>query len=324
MSIITGIILASLFIPLYNRINNKIKSKNVSATMIIILLLILIVLPIWFLLPVLLDQSIKIYTATQQINFITPLKTIFPSIFRTEQFSNEIGGVISSFITKITNSAINMISRVILNFPTLFLQLLVALFTFFFVVRDHDKVLSYIQSLLPFSKEVETKLFKSTKDITFSVLYGQVVIGILQGIFGGISFFLFGVNNALFLTILACAAGIFPIIGTSVVWIPVAIFLMIDGAIVPALGVVAFGLVAAFFENTIKPAFISKRTNVHSAVILVGMVGGLFMFGILGFIIGPLILAYLLIVLEIFRDKRTPGLFIQPPEEEIDIKMGYF
>lgn len=324
MSIITGIILASLFVPLYRRINKKIKSRDLSASIIMVVLLLLIILPLWFLTPVLLDQSIKIYSAVQDIDFVTPLKTIFPSIFQTEQFSNEIGSVIFSFVTKITNSSTNMISKLILNFPTLFLQLIVVFFTFFFVVRDNEKLISYIQSILPFNKEVETKLFKSTKDITFSILYGQVVIGILQGIFAGISFYLFGVDNALFLTLLACMAGIFPIIGTSVVWIPVAAFLIIGGGVVPALGVTAFGLLSAFFENAVKPAFVSKRTNVHSAVILIGMVGGLFMFGILGFIIGPLILAYLLIVLEIFRDKRTPGFFIQPPEDEIDIKMGFF
>ncbi|NCN86406.1 AI-2E family transporter [archaeon] len=325
MSIITGIILAFIFLPVFQKINKKIPSRNVSVTIVCILLILLIVIPVWFLTPVLLNQSIEIFLASQKIDFVTPLQNAFPKLFSIGTFSNEITSVVYSFITKITNGAMNMISKVLLNFPTLFLQFLVTFFTFFFVLRDSEKFVEYIQSLLPFPKEIETKLFKSSRDITFSVLYGQVIIGILQGIFAGISFFLFGVGNALFLTLLAIIAGIFPIIGTTVVWIPVAIYLFVNGQLWPAIGVTFFGLIASFFENAVKPVFVSKRTNVHSSIILLGMVGGLFMFGILGVILGPLILAYLLIVLEIYRDKRTPSYLIQNPEDqEIDIKMGYF
>ena len=203
-----------------------------------------------------------------------------------------------------------MISNFIFNFPTLFLHFLVVVFTFFFVLRDGDKLVSYVQSILPFSKDVEEKLFKSSKDITLSVLYGQVVLGVFQGLIVGIAFFAFGVPNALLFTLLACLAGIFPIIGTAIIWIPVAIYMVVSGGIFPALGVAIFGILSSILENIIKPIFISKRTSMHSAIILIGMVGGLFIFGILGVILGPLILAYLLIVLEIYRDKRVPGVFI--------------
>lgn len=327
MSIITAIILAFLFVPLFNRINKKIKSKNATAAIVLIILLLIIIVPLWFLTPVLLNQSIEIFMASQKIDFVTPLKNIFPSLFQSEQFSNEIGSIVYSFVTNITNGAMNLISDLLLNFPTLLFQLIVVVFTFFFVLRDNEKFVSYIQSLLPFPKKVEKQLFKSSRDITFSVLYGQVVLGIIQGIFAGISFFLFGVNNALFLTLLACLAGIFPIIGTSIIWFPVGIYLFINNMAWPAIGVLFFGVIGWFIENAVKPMFISKRTNIHSSVILLGMVGGLFFIGLWGVVLGPLILAYLLIVLEIYRDKRIPGVFIQHPEneeEEIDIKTSFF
>ena len=320
MSIITGIILASIFVPLYKRLNKIINHKNLSTAIISVLLLVIFVIPLIFLTPVLLNQSIHVYTASQNIDFITPLKNMFPTLFTSQQFTNNIGSVISSFVTKITNSFMNMISKLILNFPTIFLQMLVTFFIFFFVVRDHDKLIKYIQSIMPFPKKVEEKLFKSTRDITLSVLYGQIVMGTVEGIIGGISFYIFGVGNPLFLMLLASIAGIFPIIGTTIVWVPVTIFLFIKGNFLSAIGVLAFGLIAVFIENAVKPAFVSKRTNVHSAVILLGMVGGLFAFGLLGFILGPLILAYLLIILELFRDKRGPTFLIQEPEQGIDIK----
>ena len=210
-----GLILAFIFSPIYDWIYKHLKSKNLSAFIICLLLVVVIILPIWFLTPVIIDQSIKVYTSSQQIDFITPLKNFFPELFVSEQFSAEIGSTIYSFVTKATNSLMNAAANLILNFAKIFLQLLVVFFTLFFVLKDKEQLVKYIQSLLPFSKEIEKKLFKSSKDITVSVLYGQVVIGILQGIIAGLGFFIFKIPNALLLTFFAALAGIFPIIGTA-------------------------------------------------------------------------------------------------------------
>lgn len=308
LSIIMGIILAFIFSPIYDFLYKRIKSKDVCAMIICCLLLIIIILPLWYLTPVMVNQSIKIYISSQQIDFITPLKNFFPSLFTSETFSNEIGSALHSFVTKTTNAMMNSFSKLILNFPTLFLQMLVALFTFYFVMRDKEALVSYIESLSPFSKDVEKRLFNSSKEITVSVLYGQIILGIVQGIVAGIGYFLFGVPNALLLTLLTCFAGIFPIIGTSVVWVPIVIYLMIAGEPISALGVTVFGIASFIIENFIKPIYISKRTHLNSSIILIGMVGGIFMFGILGIILGPLILSYLIIVLEIYRNKKVPGI----------------
>lgn len=315
-AIIIGIILAFIFMPIYNWINKYLRKKNLSAFLISLLLVLIIIVPLWYLMPIMINQSVKFYIASQQIDFVTPLQKILPSLFQSETFSSEVGSAIRTFVTQTTNSLTNSFSNFILNFPTLFLQMIVALFSFFFVLRDREELISYIQSLIPFSKEVEKKLFKTSRDLTISILYGQVVIGIIQGIITGIGFFAFSVPNALLLSALACLAGIFPIIGTSIVWIPVVIYLLIAGNPVSALGVAAFGIVSAIIENFLKPAFISRRTQMNSWVILIGMIGGLFLFGILGIILGPLILAYLLIILEVYRDKKLPGAFIEPPKEE--------
>lgn len=309
-SILGGIFLAFLMYPLYKKSLKIFPNKNLSAALICALLIIIIGVVMWLITPILIVQSIEIYQASQKLDFVTPLKTIFPSMFSSEALASEMGSVIYTFVTKITNSIMNMFSNLVMNFPVILLQLLVVFFTFFFVLRDGDKILPYLESILPFPKEVEKKLFKSTKDITFSVVYGQVVLGIIQGILVGLGFFIFGVNNALFLMIVACLAGIFPIIGTSIVWIPVLIYQLTTGDIFSASGVLLFGIISMIIENAVKPVFVSRKTNVHSGVILLGMVGGLFVFGILGVIIGPLILSYLLILLEIYRDKRTPGMFI--------------
>lgn len=310
LSIVIGIILAFIFNPVYVWFNNFVHSKNLSASLICLLLILLIILPIWFLTPILIDQSFKIYLSSQQIDFIQPLKNIFPSLFASDEFSAEIGSILSSFLTKTTNFLVNSLSKLILNFPTLFMQLLVVFFTFFFVLRDKDSFINYIKSIMPFSRDIQDKIFESSKEITSSVIYGQVIIGIAQGILVGIGFFIFKVPNPLILTLLASLAGIFPVIGTAIIWIPVTIYLLIAGNTWPAIGVIIFGLISSSLDNFLRPIIVSKRTRMHSSVILISMVGGLFLFGVLGFILGPLIIAYLLIILEIYRNKKTPEIFL--------------
>ena len=312
LPIVFGLLLAFIFIPVYDFLHKFIKSKNFVASLILILLLFLIVLPIWFLVPILIDQSFKIFQTTLQLDFVTPLKELFPKLFASEQFTNQINSVLSSFLVKTANSIMNSFTNILLNLPLISMQVLVVLFTFFFVLRDREHVANYVKSLLPFPKEIENKLFDYSSEITKSVLYGTVIIGMLQGAIAGIGFFIFGVPNALFLTILAVFAGILPIIGTAIIWIPVFIFLLIAGNDVSAWGIFFFGMISSWIDNILRPLFISKRTKIHSAIILISMIGGALYFGILGFIIGPLVISYLLIILEIYRKKPMPGFSVSP------------
>ncbi len=314
ISLLSGVILGFAFLPIYEFIQKKVKNKNLAASIVCAIIVLLIIVPLWFLTPVLLKQSVQIFTSTQNMDFVTPLKSIFPSAFVSPDVSLELTNAIHSLVTNLTHSAVSAISDILLSFPTLFLQLLVVLFIFFFVLRDNSELVSYIQSVLPFSKDIEKKIFNSSKDITFSIIYGQILIGIIQGILTGLGFYLLGIPNALFLGVLATILGVIPLIGPALIWVPVAIFSLLNGSIWTTLGVIFIGIVNLLFENSVKPMIISKRTNVHPGVILLGMVGGVFFFGIVGFIIGPLILAYLLIIIEIYRDKKVPGIFIQPPE----------
>ncbi len=322
LAIIFGVILAFVFSPVHDWLNKKVKSKNLSVAIISIFLILLIFVPIWLITPPLIDESLKIYFASQKMDFTTAINNLFPSVFSSAEFSSEIGSIIHSFVNRTINSFVNYVSGFILNFPQILLQLMVALFTFFFVLRDKENIFSYLKSLMPFSKDVEDKIFEQTKGITISVLYGQVIMGLIQGLIAGAGFFIFGIPNALFLTILACLVGIFPIIGTTVIWVPVVIYLlMTEGSMISVIGVTIFGLIAVFIDNILKPIFVSHRTSMPASIVLFGMIGGFFFFGILGFILGPLILAYLLIILEIYRNKRVPGLLVQQPPSKLKISI---
>jgi predicted PurR-regulated permease PerM len=313
LSIIGGFLLAFIFAPIQKLFSKFIKSKAISAGILCILLLAMIIVPLWFFTPTIIDESIKIYRESQQLDLVASLKTIFPSLFASAEFSQEVGSVLQSFIVKLTNSLMNYLSGIILEFPTIAMQVLVVFFTFYYALKDGDSMIDYVKSLLPFSKEIEKKLFDSTKQITSSVIYGQVILGAIQGLILGIGFFIFGISNPFLLTLLAIFLCALPIIGPAFVGIPIAVTLLIGGNSSSAFGILLFTLIASLSENFTRPLFAAKFTKLHTGVVIVGMIGGFIFFGILGFIIGPLILAYLVIVVEIYRNKNLPSVLIQEP-----------
>jgi predicted PurR-regulated permease PerM len=311
LSMIGGILLAFIFSPLYNFFYRITKSKNLSASIICFGFLIIIVAILGILAPKLIDESIKLYKIAQEMDIVTPLKNIFPSLFSSPEFSQEVGSVIHTFIVKLMNSLVTYLSDLLLEIPTILMQIFVIFFTFFYFLRDKDNINEYIKSFLPFSKDVEKKLFQSTKDITFSVLYGQLICGIIQGIIMGIGLFVFHVSNAWILSLVAVFAGILPIVGPAIVGVPVAVSFLIAGSPLSAIGILIFTLISSLSDHFFRPLLVSKRTKLHPALVFLGMIGGLFFFGILGLVLGPLILAYLAIVIEIYRNKNLPGVLLQ-------------
>jgi predicted PurR-regulated permease PerM len=303
--IILGMLLAFIFAPVYDILNKKTKSKNISAAIICFIVALLFASCMWFFTPIAIDQSMKIYSGAQQMDFTSILKKISPSFFASEQFANEVGSIIQSFITRSVNSLSLSLSDILLHFPTLLLQAFVVILTFFYLLRDKEELGAYIKSISPFSKEVDTKFFEYSKGITSSVLYGFVIVGILQGIIVGISLFLFDVPNALLLTFLSIVVSIIPILGPFLIWVPVAIYLFMAQNVFQAIGVSIFGIIASSVDNLLRPLIVSRRTSLPTSLVFLGMIGGFFFFGILGFILGPLIIAYLLIFLEIYRLKKS-------------------
>lgn len=317
LSIIIGVILVFIFAPIYDKIHKYVPSKNISSFFVCIIIILAIVIPVWILLPVLLEQSVRIYVASQSFDITAPFEKFLPSLSSiSDEVSEQISTATQSFITKATNSLMNSISQIIIDLPTLALQFMVVIFTFFFLMRDKEQFLKYLTSLLPFSKETEKKLFEYSRDITLSVIYGQIIIGIIQGVIAGVGFFLFSVPNAIFLTLIAIFVGILPVVGPFLVWGPVAVYLFVAGSTVSAVGVVIFGGFSSVIDNFLRPIIVSKKVNMHPSLVFIGMIGGLFLFGVIGLILGPLILGYLFIILEVYLSNKVPAIFLQKPKDK--------
>lgn len=308
MSLILGIILAFTFHPMYRYLNKKTKSPNFSAMLLCILLLVIIFVPVWFLSPIVFNQTFDLYISAQSLQLDDSLGKVFLYFFDSPQLSSELILKTNILISKVLNYFVNLASEVLVDLPNLFLQFLIVIFVFFYFLRDKEIFKEYLMGIFPFSKEVEKKFFTQTNEITVSILYGQFLIGSLQGLIVGAGFYLFNVPNPLIWAIAATVAGILPIIGTTIIWLPIALYIGLTSSLFSGMGIAFFGLLSNAAETFGRPLWVSKRASIHPAIVFIGMVGGLFYFGFLGFILGPLVLAYLFIVLDLYRVKNNYSL----------------
>ena len=306
MSILFGILLAYIFYPVYKWVLSKLKNENLSALLICAGLIAIILFTGWLIFSSLANQAVDLYFSLQSADLANVVSEILPN-FLSSELSSNLAGSLNSFISNLLANSLSKFTSFILNLPIIMLQLFIVVFVFFFSLRDGKKGVDYVKSLSHLGKETQEKFFKQFKDITNSVLLGQIVIGIAQGIVAGIGYFIFGVPNALILTILTMFVGIIPLIGPWLVWLPVNIYLFIIGRTGAGIGLLIYGLVIiSWIDVFVRPLMVSRKTEINSAIVIIGMLGGLFVFGILGLIIGPLVLAYVLLVVELYR-KKTLG-----------------
>ena len=308
LSIIGGLILAYMFLPIYKKIQIIVKSKNLAASIISLIAVLIIAIPIWFFFPMLITRVFQLFKLSQALDLPSLLIRFFPSA--SPEFITQITVTANSFISNLSSGVLTALVNFFLNLPTLALQAVIVLFVFFFALRDSDKLKSLVSDLSPLAEKHEKLLVQKFKVITDSIIYGQIVVGIAQGIVAGLGLLIFGVPHALILTILAILFSVIPIAGPGFVWVPVAVYLFSTSNFFVVIAFLIYNLfLTSTIDNFLRPYIIAKRADLSQVVVLVGMIGGLFIFGILGIILGPLILAYFLTFLEAYRSKTLTTLF---------------
>ncbi|MEK6908549.1 MAG: AI-2E family transporter [Nanoarchaeota archaeon] len=308
LSIFGGLILAYIFSPIYKIVYRTIHSRNTVATLMCILVLLIIIVPLWFTIPIIIQQIFDLFNLSQNVDFSQVVSKVFPSA--TPEFNERLTTIIIQFTGNIASTIFNFFIGLLQSLPTLLLNLAVVLFVFFFSLRDQENLREFISGISPFRKDKETVLVTRFKDITSSIIYGYIIVGIIQGLALGLGLLIFGVPKALTLTILGAFASMLPMIGPWFIWIPVTLSMLIAGNVGVA---VAFAVYCAFFvstiDNILRPYIVSRKAGVSSVIVLVGMIGGLFVFNIMGLILGPLILAYLILFLKAYKDGTLSDMF---------------
>jgi predicted PurR-regulated permease PerM len=315
-SIIYGILFAYIFYPLHRFLTRKIKNEFLSSLFICIGLILIIVGIFALTFGVIFRESINFFLFLQKADLAQIFRNILPAFISSSTVSDSVASSLNTYISGLIANYIHNFTAALSDLPSILIQLSVVIFTFFFGLKDGRKAIEYIKSLSLFKKETEEKFFKQFRDITSSVLIGHIVVGVIQGLMAGLGYFVFGVPNAILLTVITVIAAIIPVVGPWLVWVPVDIYLFGTGNTSAGLGLLIYGLVIiSWIDNVIRSMIVSRKTQLNTGIVMIGMFGGLFAFGFIGLIIGPLILAYVLLVIEVLRKSTvSEDLIFKKPE----------
>jgi len=299
--IVFGLLFAYIAHPLYVKIRRKIKGPNTAAVILMIILGLLVAVPLVYFTPLLIRQTFNIYVNFQNVDLATLLESELSRLLPQETLTKVLYEL-NSVLGRVVSTFMNQFLDILVDVPNLLLKFAVFFFTFFFATRDYDKLGDYISKVSPFSRPTEKKFMEGFRGITNSIMLGQVLIGVIQGLALGLGLWILGINNAITLTFLAMLVSVIPMLGSWLVWFPVVVILAINGDITPALILFFYGaLFVSSIDNFIRPYLLSKSTDMPLGISIIGTIGGLYFLGIVGLILGPLILAYALIILDLYQ-----------------------
>jgi len=302
-AILAGIFLAYVFNIPFKKLNKKIKKPGFSAAIICIAVILFLGIAIYFLAQVTIKEAFDFYLKIQEIDVAKEITNFFQKLFHaSSEVTEQISITIRQAILKLTNTFILNVSEVITDIPKLLIQAFITFFVFFYFLKEGDNVMVYLKRVMPFNKKIKERFFKRSANLTWAIIFGQIVTGLIQGAVAGIFLYFFKAPSPVFFTLLSMLCGVLPFIGPWLVLIPLGLFMIAENSTLLGILLIVIGVpVTSIVGEWLRAFFVGKKGFINPAVALVGMLGGLKFMGIIGLVIGPLILEYLLIFVDLLK-----------------------
>lgn len=320
-AIVIAIVLSVLFRPLH-RFVAKIVSKGDQgssfATIVTLVLIAVIVLtPLTFLGIRLYNESGNLYLSltdeTERATIITSLNntlyTISHKFFDVTPSFNFNSFNVAQYIQGLFDWLFSNLDTVFSSAAKIGLNIFIILLALFYMLRDGGALRKQLIAFSPLKDTHEEQILNKLKQAIHSVVTGSLIVSIIQGVLSGIGFWIFGVPNPVLWGTVAMIAAFIPGFGTSLVLIPAVLYLFFN---VPpvwhAIGLAIWGVLAVgLIDNFLSGILMNRKIKIHPFLILVSVLGGLSFFGPVGFILGPLVLAFLFALIEIYKTSHEGG-----------------
>jgi len=194
------------------------------------------------------------------------------------------------------------------NIVLLILNLFLTLFALFYFLRDRDSILAWVRRLLPFEEPLREHMLAEAHRLIHASVTISLLIAAIQGTINGLAFALVGISAPLFWTLVMSFMSLLPVVGAWPVWFPAAIWLMATGQIGRGiLLLVICGGIAGTVDNVLRPMLLSGHTRLSSLLVFVSVLGGVAAFGVIGLILGPIVFAMALAVLDVYAHQTRPA-----------------
>jgi predicted PurR-regulated permease PerM len=315
-AIVLALLLASVFSPLHQRLTRVLKGKMTIASLVVTFLIFLIlIVPVGGFIESLSNEAFDFYQKTKSAVSVQKIQeSINGHSLWAEQlrkwgkmtgieFNKETLQTASTTVGKKVGLFLyNQLRSVASNLLNFLIHLFLMLLTIYYVLKDGTRLENYLISLLPFPREQLQKVIGKFQEMGKAVFVGNGLSGAVQGILGGFGFYIFGLESPLLWGTFIAFMAFLPVIGASIIFIPAAIILFLQGKTGLALGFLIYNVVySSVIEYFVKPRVIGKGMQMNSLLVFIGIIGGIKLFGILGIIYGPLIITVFITMAEIYR-----------------------
>ncbi|WP_111497339.1 MULTISPECIES: AI-2E family transporter [Marinobacter] len=325
-----AVAIAVIFNPVQNWLYLRMPGRhNTVALLTLVLCLFIVVIPSLLLISSLIAEGVGLYQRVQsgELNpgqYIDQVNQAFPAFQAfLDRFDIDLDrlreGVVSTFVggSKLLAKQALGIGQNTFQF---FLSFSLMAYLAFFLLRDGSRLVELLIRALPLGDERERLLFAKFAEVTRATVKGNLLVAVVQGALGGLIFWILGINGALLWGVVMAIASLIPAVGAALVWAPAAIYLAAVGDYVSAIILTAFGvLVIGLADNLLRPILVGRDTKLPDYMVLLSTLGGIVMFGINGFVMGPLVAALFVAFWGIFiREFSDPAEQRRHPGETAD------
>lgn len=321
-----GIILAVTTYPLYRRLRRGLRDRDtLSAAIMVLAVAILLVGPTISFVGLLGKQGVQAYKVLERIGqeegavrFLQERlasyethQVIGPWATKAKTYllsaSADLETTVTPAMKKVISAILGLFTAALTNFFSFLLHLAIMLVTLGILYVKGDFLFGQALSLLPLAEAKKEVLFRRLDQVMKAVIRGILLTWATQGVLGGIGFWATGLPSPAVFGVLTAFSAIIPIVGTTIVWLPGALYLILAGKTVHGVGLLLWGAIAVSrIDGILLPLLIGGQVEIPLPLILVGVVGGVFAFGLMGLVIGPLLLVVTLFFLELYRERVFP------------------
>jgi predicted PurR-regulated permease PerM len=303
-------VLAIFFYPLHQSLLKRLK-PNLAATVSTLAVTFLLIVPaivvLFYTTKQAIDAGAKAQVVLQSPDKAMPtqmldwVKAQLPDSMQDADLSDPV----KRGAEKVAGFLAAKVGALVKNIFAFFLDLFVLLFALFFMFRDGEKISQVMRHLLPFDPNIQEDMMRESKELIFASVAVGLLIAAIQGALGGLAFTLVGIGTGIFWGVLMGFFSLVPVVGSALIWVPAALWLALTGHVWRGLLVLLIcGGVAGIADNIIRPLLLRNRTHLNELLLFISVLGGIEVFGLLGLVAGPTILAAAMGIFRVYTQHR--------------------
>ncbi|MED5389356.1 MAG: AI-2E family transporter [Pseudomonadota bacterium] len=299
--------------------------RNLVSLATLILCVVLVVIPVLVVASSFVTEGVSLFQKVQSgelnlADYVDRIKQAFPWLQSlAERFDIDLEKVKAQTVEAFTGAGQFLAKRALAvgqNTFQFFLNLGLMLYLAFFLIRDGDAMVRMLIRALPLGDEREKLLFAKFAEVTRATIKGNLLVAATQGALGGLIFWWLGIPGALLWGVVMAVLSLIPAVGAGLIWLPVSLYLYAVGEIMDATILLLYGIfVIGLVDNILRPILVGRDTKLPDYVVLFSTLGGLAMFGITGFALGPLLAALFVafwgIFIREFNEGETPATLLE-------------